>query len=88
MKLRSRQQKKEKSLWDSPEYERAKKRVARMSTHDMVGRADDLSTQMGVFISEFSMERTPEVRSHLLNELKIAASSYQAIIEELITREE
>lgn len=73
--------------WNSPEYKSAVNRVRSMSTHDMIIWADEAGTQMCRVLSDYSGERDPNVRAHLLDELRVAISAFQAITERLMDLE-
>lgn len=82
-----RKKKQEQDTWNTPDYRKAKKRVGSMSTHDLLGWADDVSIKMAQLFSEYSRERDKTVRTFLLSELSVAISGMMALTEELSERD-
>lgn len=73
-----------KNIWDTPDYNEAVKKARRMSTHDMINWISNSLNDIGKAVMDY--QKHGEMPSLL--ELRYAVSVMQALVEELIVRED
>lgn len=69
-------------IWDTPAYKTAVKRIAQLSTHDMLMWADTAAVGLAQGFDDYKQHETPES----LYEITEKISAMQALVEELMKR--